>query len=230
MKLKIIANNQLEQYSNKDYISEVYNIEYNEEDTLKNLKEALNIEYSSISFDKYYGCATAILMPLEDILPFIIRDNKKVEWEVDINTVLIKEFIDTHEIDLNEGIYLEYGYPQAGGPGLFGTILDLWVSAYLCLQIVDTLGGVAQFIEWVKNKFKNKIPHPHSVFDFIYKENKWNYIILSEKLDFDKEDVKYLLLALGYIWDNSQKLYCITEEMKIDKINKINKVNIFGLK
>lgn len=227
MKLKITATNEIERYVNGSYIPEIYSIEYKDEDTLEKIKR---MEYASISFNEYYNDKISILVALEDTLPFIIKNNGKVEWDVNLNTVLIKEFINTHKININDGIYLEYGYIQAGGPGLVGTLLDLWEDIYPFLEVVATIGGVAQFVIWIKNIFKNKIPHPHSVINFIYNENKWNYIILSEKINFNQEDTKNLLLALGYRWNNSQKTYCISDEIKLDKIAKINKINIFGLK
>lgn len=112
--------------------------------------------------------------------------------------------------------------------GFSSTALDLWNKIYPALEIIATLGGCIGFIEYIKNIFKKKIPKPHSFADYIYRKDKWNHIILAEELNIDKDDAKTILKLFGYKWDNSEKLYVISEESKKEKIQNINNVSIFG--
>ena len=73
----------------------------------------------SVSFDKYYHMDCKQLVSLENIIPFKINANDGVEWECDLGDVTIEEFIKSNNIDIVNGIEIEYGYPMAGGPRIF---------------------------------------------------------------------------------------------------------------
>ena len=113
--------------------------------------------------------------------------------------------------------------------GFFQSIAELWQNIYPAIQIMADVGGAIGFIQIIKNIFKKKIPTPHSFSEFIYKQNEWNHTILASYLNIDAEQAKNLLKGFGYEWDNSRKLYTITEEKKNDMINKINSISVFGI-
>lgn len=112
--------------------------------------------------------------------------------------------------------------------GFFDTIIGLWKNIYPYLEIASTIGGCAGFIEFIKNIFKKKTPNPHNFAEYIYWQNKWSHIILANELEISKDEAKTLLKLFGYTWNNSEKLYCITQEEKEEKINKINNISVFG--
>lgn len=119
MKIKVIATYVIEEFENKNYIPEEYIIEIESDSSLNDLKRAIGLEGVSVSFDKYYVMNSRELVSLEDTIPFKINKDQKIEWECSFDEVTIEEFIRTNQIDINEGIYIEYGYPQAGGPRIF---------------------------------------------------------------------------------------------------------------
>lgn len=106
--------------------------------------------------------------------------------------------------------------------GIIDMAIDLWNKIYPCLEIISTIGGCIGFIDFIKNIFHKKIPRPQNFALYIYRKNKWNYNILSEELDISKDEAKTILRLFGYKWNNSEKMYTITEDKKQEKINKIN--------
>lgn len=120
MKVKVIATNVIEECGSEDYVPEEHIIEIDEKDTLNDLKKKIGLEeYMSVSFDKYYHMDCKQLVSLENIIPFKINANDGVEWECDLGDVTIEEFIKSNNIDIVNGIEIEYGYPMAGGPRIF---------------------------------------------------------------------------------------------------------------
>ncbi len=110
--------------------------------------------------------------------------------------------------------------------GIIDVVIDLWNKIYPCLEIISTIGGFIGFIDLIKNIFHKKIPRPQNFVLYIYRKNKWNYNILSEELDVSKDEAKAILRLFGYKWNNSEKMYTITEDKKQEKINKINNLNL----
>ncbi len=115
MIIKIIAVDVMKKFENPKYNPEYYNVQMEKNDSLNDLREKIELKNISISFDKYYGTSSNELISLEDKIPFIINKNQKVEWECDFDDVTIDDFIRTNKINLDDGMQLEYGYPQAGG-------------------------------------------------------------------------------------------------------------------
>lgn len=215
MKIKFFATSYINSRVKK------YSFEVNEEDKLSVIGDKLG----DITFSKYYN--NIDLNQLMNRIPFILRENGKIEWEISIDNVTIKEFINTHKININDGIYLEYRYVQAGGPGFLLSV-SVWKKIYQVVEVVSTISGIVQFGVWIKSIFKHKVPYPQSVLCFIYKENKWNHYVLAEKLDINKEDAKKILKIFGYTWDNSKKIYYIDNKTKKKMIKKIDNINVYS--
>lgn len=112
--------------------------------------------------------------------------------------------------------------------GFFNEILEIWGFIYPYLEVIGTIGSCIGFTQWVKNFFKKKIPNPHTFTEYIYRQDKWSHVILADELDISKEEAKKILDLFGYKWNNSEKLYYITEEDKKEKIEKINSISVFG--
>lgn len=119
MIIKVVAIDVVESLENKNYQPQKYTINIEKDNSLNDLKEKIGLKDINISFDKYYTMDSKILISLDGIIPFKINKNQKVEWECNFDEVTIEEFIKTNKIDINEGIQLEYAYPQAGGPRIF---------------------------------------------------------------------------------------------------------------
>lgn len=119
MILKVIATNVIEQFENKNYKPEEYTVDIKENNSINELRRKIGLENINISFDNYYITDSKIDIFLDSIIPFKINKTNNVEWECNFDEITIEEFIKTNKIDINKGIYLEYGYPQAGGPRFF---------------------------------------------------------------------------------------------------------------
>lgn len=188
----------------------------------------------NITFNSYYIFDFELFLN-ECKLPYIIR-NESIEWNVDINTVTLLDFMITHDIALSDGITIEIGYPMAGGRGNMLDVVEIWVNTFPIIKefapyfitSVGFLSSSISLIHWInnlKNKKKNDIPYPYHFFDYIYKRSIWNHYELSRYLDISIEDTKHWLNALLYQWDNSIKAYVVSEEDKNKVMNMINRVN-----
>ena len=138
----------------------------------------------------------------------------------------------THNIQLSDGIDIESGFPMAGGPGLIDPI-EVWgriwpiISQY-APHIVTALGFLSSSINitsWVKKKLKKKgkAPYPHIFFGAIYKHSMWNHYELAGLLGCSDDDAKSWLKTLGYKWDNSKKIYIVTDADRDSFIDMIKK-------
>jgi len=222
MKILIHAINVGEQCDNLNYKGEFYNLDYIEnKTTLLAIKNLVGIpEYIGITFDSYYN-DTSCTSNFNNTLPYVVKINGKIDWNVNIDNTLISEFINTHNIDSENGIKFEYGFPQAGGSG-FKDVLEVWNQIYPFIQIMANIGGAIAFIEFVKTTFKKNIPVPHDIINYLYKREFWNHHELAKILDTSEENAKKLLITFGYKWNNSKKIYIINSNVK-RKIMKIKK-------
>ena len=188
----------------------------------------------NITFNSYYIFDFELFLN-EYKLPYIIRD-ENIEWNVDINTVTLLDFMRTHDIALSDGITIEIGYPMAGGRGDMLDVVEIWVNAWPIIKefapyVIASVGFLSSsisLIQWInnlKNKKKNDIPYPYHFFDYIYRRTIWNHYELARYLDISAEDAKYWLNALLYQWDNSIKAYVVSEDDKNKVMNMINRVD-----
>ena len=203
-------------------------IDIDEQSTMKELKEKLGIPDASISFDKHYKMNSKVLVSLENIIPFVIREEGIVEWDLNLEQITLQEFSNSNNINLSKGIYIEYGYVQAGGPGFLKDIYELWAAIHPCLEFLATIDGCIGLVKLIKKCFKKKVPNPHSFAEYIYKQDKWSHVILANQLQIDNERSKNILKLFGYEWNNSEKLYVISKVNKKKMIKKINKIDLFG--
>lgn len=80
MVIKIFATNVIDELNNKNYKPEEYTIDINGNCSLNDLKKEIGLEGISVSFDKYYVMNSKELVSLENIVPFKINRDQKVEW------------------------------------------------------------------------------------------------------------------------------------------------------
>lgn len=221
MKLKVIAIDIVNLSEKIIYIS-CY-----ENSTLSDIQNEVCTKYGFISFQRYYNNQIYFYYYItNDKIPYILsKESNKLFWDIDLTNSLISDFIYTHGIDIETGMTVEYGFPQCGGIGLDSAI-KMWSVIYPILEVVATFGGVIGFVQWIFSIFKKNIPYPDAIMHYIYNQNSWNIYILSDLLKMTKEDTIILLKLLGYKWNNSKKLYLITEGMKKDKIKKLKEINI----
>ena len=225
MKVKIIATNVIEEMVDEDYVPEEIEIKYIPEETL--LLECRNIigaPVSGITFEKYYNTGTFRFY--NNKLPYIIRNNGNIEFGVDIDEILLSEFMKTHKIEDNI-IELEYGYPQAGGPDILDWI-TVWNFVWNSIVTIGEIGGFVTFIDFIKQKFSKGKPLPHEIVDILYRRNLWNHHEVANKMQITEEQAKELLKFFGYSWNNSMKIYVITEEEKQNKINILDKIKFLN--
>lgn len=188
----------------------------------------------NITFNSYYISDFELFLN-ENKFPYILRDNY-IEWNVDLNTVTLLDFMRTHNIAFKDGITIETGYPMAGGRGDIFDVIEIWTNAWPIIKNFAPLviGGVGflsssiSLVQWIKsfktNK-KNSIPYPYHFFDCIYKRSIWNHYELAKHLDIPVENAKYWLKALLYQWDNSIKAYVISEDDRSKVMSMINSVD-----
>ena len=121
---------------------------------------------------------------------------------------------------------------MAGGPGLIGSV-EVWERLWPIISqyapyIVTTFSLLSSSINitsWVKKHLQKKrsAPYPHIFFDAIYKRSMWNHHELAGLLGCLDNDAKSWLKALGYKWDNSRKIYFVTDADRDSFIDMIKK-------
>ena len=217
--IKIVCKNVIFE---KIYISF---IEENEDSTLLEICQQADGMTPSIIFEKYYEYFSFHLMHNDGVLPYVYS-NGSLEWNVPYSQVCIKDFLVTHNIDQDEGIYIKSGTPLAGGIGLPNFIL-LWdiVTPHVLpiISIGADIGGFIALIHlimqpWIKKK---RMPTPHTFFEVILQE-KWNHHQLAKQLRIENEPqkAKNLLKFLGYEWLPKEQLYYLSQD-KIEKARKL---------
>lgn len=188
------------------------NIKYDEHTVLATMLSALGKENSQLDLSKYYPISVDYCR-FSKIVPYLLV-NGKISWSVDYNHLTIIDFIHTQKIDEKDNrIYLFFGIPQAGGPGLqtfnqiwqqYGDVISAAAIAY---------GAVKETITILKNIigfFKAEEVQPPFPFDFVNSEDKWAAKELADKLGFSKEEAKALLKSMGYQWDRKSQRYIKT--------------------
>lgn len=216
MEIKIIAINAFEELINDQQNRKIIEMKYNKNSgTLKDIRDKLKIPMSGIEFKKYYNYGGFRFWNNE--LPYIERKNGTVEFKPIIDTVLIDEFINTHKIE-NNTLEIIYGFPQSSGPDPMDWI-TIWNTFVNIKTVIEAGIGTFKFISFIKRKFENKKTIPHEVEDYLYKRDYWNHYELAKKLEVEPEESKNLLKAFGYTWDNSEKVYKISDKKK-EQINR----------
>ena len=226
MKIKILASNREKYFDTKDYIEE-YVFEYNDQSTIEDMKKELKIENYNIYFSKYhYQPVNTYLM--EQIIPYI-EVNGKIYFDVDLEKVKIVDFLNTYKI--KDTLEFEYNINGIGGGPI---VLEILKNVAMVAGIYSSLKDVKEFVQYInKNLLKDKNltnknflkkHNSFSIFSYIYSENNWNHYILGEKLNIESDVAKNLLIILGYNWDNSKKIYNITDEKKDSEMEKISNI------
>lgn len=219
MKIKLLANNIQKEI-------EEYSFEFIEESTLFDIKSFLKVEKDLIDFPEYYDHPTQVYY-FDQIIPYI-EINNKVYFDVDLDKVKVVDFINTYNI--KDEIKLDYNFSAMGGGALHFSLEIIKVLLKVCGIIAD-IKGTSDFIEELNKRllnhkgltnkgFKNN-HNSFSIFNYIYSSNNWNHFVLAEKLNLNKDITKDLLKISGYSWDNSKKLFIITEDKKKEYQNKI---------
>lgn len=228
MEVKVIYYNVLYPYINEvsKYMEDILVV--SDSMTLKDMFTAS--KQSSANVSKYYKLSENYYYN-HNQLPYIKKIGGEIVWEPTYENIKVIDFIHTHDIKDNI-IYADTGIPQAGGSDL-KDFIKLWDQYYPIIDQISSLfgfctgiAGIGLFIKSIFVTKKKKSPPPHGVFDLILSKNKWNHFELSEELEIDKEATKKLLQALGYRWDNSEKLYI--HQGDINEIReKLSKVSFY---
>lgn len=222
MKLLIKASNVISSCIDKNYKPECYEIEYNMKSTLKQIRELIGAPQCGISYDRYYVYYSNCFINNE--IPYIIINNQ-LRFNANLDSILIDDFIKTHNIK-NNCICIEYGIALAGGPTLIDWI-KVWEMVGSIINAISVFGGFIAFIDFIKRYFEKEKTYPHAMMDFLYKRNLWNHNELAGLLRMSKDDVKLLLKLYGYKWDNSKKLYYIDKSTKKSYVKRIGKVRFY---
>lgn len=160
-------------------------------------------------------------------LPYAIRSNGEISWNVRYEDITVGEFQKTHNI-LDGKIQVITGIPQCGGPGI-KDIADIWTSLYPILDQIATMFGVISGIvfagKWIRGLFKPETPPP-AIFDFILSRDRWNHSELAEIMELDKEDAKKLLKVFGFKWDKSSRQYIQGPNTKeiVKKLSEVSNI------
>lgn len=217
MEIKICANNIV-----KNKIEE-YVFQFDENTTILDMKEKLNIENNAIEFPKYNAGPMRTCL-FEGVFPYIERKGR-IYCDVNINDVKIVELLNTMKI--TDVIEFDYNFDGIGGGHIIVQIIENVIKA---AGVFSNLKDVYDFASYIERKISkkgltnNRYLKKHNVFSiesFIFSELSWNHFILAEKLDISPEKAKLLLKVFGYNWDNSKKLFYITKENKEKQMKTI---------
>lgn len=196
-------------------------IEYNPEMTLLDLNRMMfddEKDWLDFGFDSYYDME--IYQINSNLTPYIIIDNK-VYFDYQTDKIKFKDIVNTHKIDISEGIIITY---DRGKLDSFE-----WDFIIECFVTVATVLGFvcdsASIVKWIKEKCgKNGPTNPVNIQKFLYTRNMWNQHEVSELFEISIEHSKMLLKIAGYDWNNTKKIYEITDEVKEEKIAKLEDV------
>lgn len=185
-----------------------------------------------ITFQRYYKFCADIMIS-DDCFPYIVKNNS-VYWNIPYTQVTIGDFINTHKLADGDVLYMESGFPMAGGAG-WQDIETVWNAAWPTIKAIGSsivcltgfLSSITTLLPWVKeNLFKkaDKPPVPHQFFEFVLSEKSWNHRQLAEKLQISTEDAKQWLKALKYHWDAHTGTYVITDAERAEDLDLISRV------
>ena len=168
-------------------------------------------------FYKYYASKEIIIT---GVLPYIIK-NDFINWNVSLDKVNISDFILTHPCCLDEGLYVEIGFPMAGGPGIvdinraINNTIDLIKLNHPVLgYTLETAVYLADIIKAFEGYYEDKDITPKEQLDaLINNEFVSNYVIM-EIMNYDEYHAREFLKLLGYYKDSKPGKY---------KINEINR-------
>lgn len=182
-----------------------------------------------ISFQKYYKyCAEE--GSCIGTLPYIIRDQKYI-WDEYIENVTVKEFMDTHNLSLEDPIEIETLGPC--GAGGIDDLIQLWKAIWpFVKKAVNLMEFAVTFKEFIKMLPKphhnftgdeEEVVSPNTIFDAVYKQKHWTAMELAQKMDSDVSMAKNLLKLLEYTWDHQKQCYTITEEKMEERYKELCK-------
>lgn len=221
MEIKILANNIFQ-----DRIEE-YVFQFDENTTILNMKEKLDIKNYNIDFPKYFGSLLTVYL-FESVLPYIESEGR-IYCDVNIDGVKITDLLKTFNI--TEVLEFDYNIQGIGGPSF---IVEIFKNIVKAAGVFSNFKDVYDFARYIETKLSkkgltnNKYFKKHNAFsieEFIFSKLSWNYFTLAEKLDITPEKAKILLRVFEYEWDNSRKLYYITEAKKIEVEEKIFQIS-----
>lgn len=210
-----------------------HQIEINQLDKNMNFIKMLheNIKESGMfTFNRYYE--NGLQYNINELFPYIFS-NGIIRWNVRYNEVTLDEFINTHEIDVdNDIIYVETGMPAAGGPGLINPaeaweifINQIWPVVSTISTVISIADQADTFVKYIRQKIlamKNK-PYPDTFTYATLRKNQWNISEFAEEFQMNEENTKLYLKAMGYEWDRKKMLYVIDDESKKERLNLIGK-------
>lgn len=158
-------------------------------------------------------------------LPYLLIDGK-LEWNVPIETVTVRDFLATHPQCLNEGIYVESGYPAAGGPGRILAIAA-WELFCIFLQSrgvelgfsVEAIGLLVPSVLEIKDYFAEKNVRPVQLADRLVQLSEVGAIEIAEQLGLDVPKTERLLIGFGYKRDEKSGKFILKENERQKALN-----------
>ncbi|MDE6026279.1 MAG: hypothetical protein K2G45_12610 [Lachnospiraceae bacterium] len=161
----------------------------------------------------------------DDELPYLLIDGK-LEWNVLIETATVRDFLATHPQCYKEGIYVESGYPAAGGPGRILAV-TAWELFCIFLQSrgielgfpIEAIGLLVPTILEIKDYFAKKNVRPVQLTDRLVQLSEVGALEMAEQLGLDVPTTIRLLIGFGYKRDEKSGKFILKENERQKALN-----------
>lgn len=166
----------------------------------------------------------------DDELPYLLI-NGKLEWNVPIEAATVRDFLATHPQCLTEGIYVESGYPAAGGPGRIVAIAA-WELFCTFLQSqgvelgfpIEAIGILVPTALEIKDYFSEKNVRPVQLTDRLVQLSEVGEFEIAEQLGLDVPTTIRLLIGFGYKRDEKSGKFILKENERQRALNLLYKL------
>lgn len=161
----------------------------------------------------------------DDELPYLLIDGK-LEWNVPIEKATLRDFLATHPQCIKEGIYVESGYPAAGGPGRILAVAA-WELFCIFLQSqgmepglpVEAIGVLVPAVLEIKDYFAEKNVRPVQLTDRLVQLSEVGAMEIAEQLGLDVPTTIRLLIGFGYKRDEKSGKYILKDNERQKALN-----------
>ena len=214
MDLKIVSYNTLEKRT-EEYIEHVDDFE-------KKILSIVHVVSVTNTFSRYYPYDGTYMH--NDYFPYIYR-NGKYAWDVPINSVTIKEFLDTFPVCITEGIFVETGFPSAGGRDYIsgkeawdvGLLLlsGAFPDAGWTIELLSKLKGI--FEAFTGSEIQNKT-EPHIIiavasnYYSVFRNEEFSAREVAELFEIEEYRAEQLLKHIGYRLNPVTNKYYLLED------------------
>lgn len=181
------------------------------------------------TFCRYYSGGCMQMMD-DGELPYLLVDGK-LEWNVSIEAATVRDFLVTHPQCLKEGIYVESGYPAAGGPGRI-LAAAAWELFCMFLQSqgvelgfsVESIGILVPTVLEIKDYFIEKNVRPVQMTDRLVQLSEVGELEMAEQLGLDVPATVRLLIGFGYKRDEKSGKFILKENERHKALNLLYKL------